>query len=87
MYNENQPDPAPSNVPETARSAEPSLGRQNIPAERTLNQENTPAVEEIETKPEAFWQNIGEKRPLLKKVYNQIVDWKSVFFILSKNGS
>ena len=59
MYNENPSDPAPSNVTEPARSAQP------IP-----NQQNTPKTEDVEAKPEAFWQNIEGKRPLLKKAYD-----------------
>ena len=32
-----------------------------------------------------FWRNIQEKRHILKRVYEQVVHWKPVFFILSKN--
>ena len=84
MSNESPSDPAPSNFTEPARSAQPDPN-QNFLTEPTLNQQNTPTIEDVEAKPEAFWQNIEGKRPLLKKVYDQIVHWKPIFFILSKN--
>ena len=67
MYNENPSNPTPSNVTEPARSAQPIPNQQNFLAEPTLNQQNTPTIEDVEAKPEAFWQNIEGKWPLLKK--------------------
>ena len=51
----------------------------------TPNQTTSSPTENTEATPEDFWKNIHPKRALLKEIYNQIVHWRPIFFILSKN--